>query len=198
MTVQTQAKTPAFAEFVENVMFVKNHVVFAMLHVVGSNNGFALWNGIGETPESPRQDRLDEVNRRIQAALSWIDAAFDQAEKRGAAGVLLAMQANPALEAAPGSAGRRGFDEVIAKISQRTLAFGRPVLVAHGDSHYYRYDKPLVAPTADAGARRLEDFARVENFGDFDVHWVEIIVDPRTPEVFRIVPHIVESNRFER
>lgn len=198
MRVRAQSSDPAFASFVENVLFVKNSVVFATLHVVGSNNDLALWNGVGETAAAPRQDRLDEVARRTAAALAWIDTAFDEAEARGAAGVFLAMQANPALESVAGAPERVGFEEIIARISARTVAFGRPVLVAHGDTHYFRYDKPLIAPTRSAGPRRVEDFARVENFGDTDVHWVEIIADPQTPEVFRVVPHIVESNRFER
>lgn len=39
---------------------------------------------------------------------------------------------------------------------------------------------------------------RVENFGDTEVHWVEVVIDANKPEVFRIVPHIVEANRVLR
>jgi hypothetical protein len=198
MRVTTQGSELGFTTFVENVRFFRSEVVFATVHVVGSNNGMAPWAGIGETAAAPSQQRIDEVQRRIGAALAWIDAAFDEAEQRGAAGVLLAMQANPAIEAALGDPLRVGFEEILAKIAARALAFGRPVLVAHGDSHYFRIDKPLIAPTVSAGPRRLEDFTRVENFGDTDVHWVEIIADPRSPEVFRVVPHIVEANKFAR
>jgi hypothetical protein len=198
MRVRSQGSDPRHAEFVENAMFVRGSVVFATLHVVGSNNGRAPWSGVGESAAHPRADRIAEVTRRTQAALAWIDTAFDEAEARGAAGVFLAMQADPAIESPAGSPERAGFEEIIAKISERTVAFGRPVLVGHGDSHYFRFDKPLVAPTAGDGPRRVEDFARVENFGDTDVHWVEIVVDPRSPEVFRIVPHVVETNRFAR
>lgn len=198
MRVRAQSADAKFADFVENVLFVRSSVVFSTVHVVGSNNGLAAWAGIGETVDAPRADRSAEVEKRTQAALAWIDTTFDEATRQGAAGVFLAMQANPALEAAEGTAERSGFDAIVAKISARTLTFGRPVLVAHGDSHYFRYDKPLTAATSADGARRVEDFARVENFGDFDVHWVEVIVDPRTPEVFKVEAHIVESNRFAR
>ncbi|MFT3923799.1 MAG: hypothetical protein QM778_14800 [Myxococcales bacterium] len=198
MRVRSQSSDPAYATFVENALFVKNDIVFATVHVVGSNNNRATWSGIGETAAAPRQDRLAEVAARTAAALAWIDKAFDEAEARGAAGVFLAMQANPAFESAQGSPERLGFDEIVQRISDRTVAFARPVLVAHGDSHYFRYDKPLIAPTLSVGPRRLEDFARLENFGDTDVHWVEVVADPKTPEVFRIVAHIVQSNRFER
>lgn len=198
LRVNTQAKDPQFAEFVENVRFEKGDVVFATLHVVGSNNGLALWNGIGETAAAPRQDRIDEVARRTAAVLAWIDATFDEAEARGSSGILFAMQADPAAESAKGSALRQGFEEILDKLSKRSAAFARPVLLAHGDSHFFRFDQPLFAPTLADGERRIEDFMRVENFGDAEVHWVEIEVDARTPEVFRVHPHIVEANRFAR
>jgi hypothetical protein len=50
----------------------------------------------------------------------------------------------------------------------------------HGDSHYFRVDKPLL----DDQGRRLENFTRVETFGDNaatglnDVQWVKALVDP--------------------
>jgi len=198
LRVKTQATDAAYKEFVENVRFTQNDVVFATLHIVGSNNNKALWAGIGETAATPRADRVAEAQRRIQATVAWIDATFDEAERVGAAGVLLAQQANPSFESATGAAERDGFEEIIAKLTTRTIAFGRPVLVAHGDTHYYRYDKPLLGPTVADGQQRLEDLYRAENFGDLDVHWVELTVDARSAEVFKVQPHIVEANRFER
>ncbi|MEY4577613.1 MAG: hypothetical protein RL701_2316 [Pseudomonadota bacterium] len=198
LRVRSQSSEAAYKEFVENVRFVQNDVVFATVHVVGSNNGTALWAGIGETAAAPVAERVEEVKRRSAAAVAWIDATFDEAEQRGASGVLIAMQANPAFEAPTGDPLRVGFEEIIAKLTARTIKFARPVLVAHGDSHYQRFDKPLLGPTPADGLQRLEDFSRAENFGDLDVHWVELIVDARSPEVFRLVPHIVESNRFAR
>jgi hypothetical protein len=196
--VRSQASDPAHAEFVENVLFERGDVVFATLHVVGSNNGHALWAGVGETAALPRQDRIDEVARRTAAVLAWIDATFDLAEQRGAAGVFLAMQADPSLELPEGDPLRTGFEEILSKISARTLALARPVLLGHGDSHLFRVDQLLSGPTLADGVRRLEDFTRVENFGDAEVHWVEVTVDARTPEVFRVQPHIVAANRFAR
>jgi hypothetical protein len=198
MRVRSQSADSNFAEFVENVSFFQDGVMYATLHVVGSNNGTALWSGIDETEAAPRPERDAEVKRRIAAALAWIDATFDEATRRGADGVLISMQANPAFESPAGDPARVGFDEIIAELTARTVAFARPVMVAHGDSHYQRFDKPLVGPTVSDGPQRLEDFWRAENFGDLDVHWVELIVDTRTPEVFHVVPHIVESNRFVR
>lgn len=43
-----------------------------------------------------------------------------------------------------------------------TIAFGKPVAYVHGDSHYFRIDKPLL----DANGIRALNFTRVETFGD--------------------------------
>ncbi len=200
--VYPQSLDKGYAPFVENALFVRSNVVFATLHVVGSNNNLALWDGIGETTAAPKQERLDEAAARQAAALAWIDRSFDAAEKIGAAGVFLAMQADPSFEAAEGSALRKGFDEILAKLRDRSIAFNRPVILAHGDSHYFRVDKPLLAPTQDANVndapRRLEDFSRVETFGDGEVHWIEVVVDPKTPEVFKFTARIVEANKYGR
>jgi hypothetical protein len=67
----------------------------------------------------------------------------------------------------------------------------------HGDSHYHRVDRPLL----DARGRRLENFTRVETFGDNqgngnnDVHWVKVTVNPRSREVFSYQAQIVPANR---
>lgn len=196
--VRSQASDPNFAEFVENVRFEKEDVMFSSLHVVGSNNNLALWAGVGETAAAPRQDRIDEVARRTAAVLAWIDATFDEAEDRGSAGVLFVMQADPATERPVGDPLRVGFEEILAKLAARSVAFARPVLLAHGDSHFFRLDQPFFGPTVSSGNQRTEDFFRVENFGDFDVHWVEITADAKSPEVFRIRPRIVDANRFVR
>lgn len=67
----------------------------------------------------------------------------------------------------------------------------------HGDSHYFRIDKPF----HDSEGARLENFTRVETFGDNasygtnDVNWLKLIVDPRGREVFAYQPQIVPANR---
>ena len=77
------------------------------------------------------------------------------------------------------------------------IAFRKPVAHVHGDSHYFRVDKPFL----DARGRRLENFTRVETFGDNqangnnDVHWLKVVVDPKSREVFSYQPQIVPGNR---
>ncbi len=86
-----------------------------------------------------------------------------------------------------------GFTEFREALRQETIAFGKPVVLVHGDSHYFRIDKPLYAEEGSEDNRVL-NFTRVETFGDADVHWVRATVDTRDDEVFSFEPEIVEEN----
>jgi hypothetical protein len=198
--VVTQASVPGFETFVENTLWSFGGATMGTIHVVGSNNGLAPWNQIDPTDsyDTPRPDRLAEVRAREAAALAWIDTIFDQAALNRSAGVLVAMQANPNFELPAGELERQGFNAVLDRLTKRAIAFGKPVVIAHGDSHYFRVDKPLLAPTANGGPQLLENVTRAENFGSQYVHWVEVSVDAADPNVFRFEQRIVEANRFPR
>ena len=198
--VSTQSSNPAWHEFVENTVWRFAGTTMGTLHVVGSNNNLDPWNQIDPSDSfaSPRPDRLAEFARREAAALAWIDTIFDTAIANESAGVMIAMQANPAFDLPAASQQRQGFNRVLERLGQRAETFGKPVLLAHGDSHYFRLDQPFVRPVAGGGAAALENFTRVENFGSPQVHWVEVQVNPRDAQVFRVIPHIVKANRFPR
>ena len=66
-------------------------------------------------------------------------------------------------------------------------------MLVHGDSHYFRIDKPLVRQGA-----LIENFTRVETFGPPDVHWVRATVDPGNPMVFVFEQRIVPENVLPR
>jgi hypothetical protein len=82
-------------------------------------------------------------------------------------------------------------------LRDEAIAFRRPVAYVHGDSHYFRIDKPLL----DAKGRRLENFTRVETFGDNqangnnDVNWLKVRVNARSREVFTYQPQLAPANR---
>ena len=90
-----------------------------------------------------------------------------------------------------------GFQDFLSRCASEVIAFGKPVAYVHGDSHYFRIDKPFL----DALGRRLENFTRVETFGDNqangnnDVHWLKVLVDANSREVFAYQPQIVPANR---
>jgi hypothetical protein len=90
-----------------------------------------------------------------------------------------------------------GFQEFLVALREQVIGFRKPVAYVHGDSHYFRLDKPFL----DAEGRRLENFTRVETFGNSaangnnDVQWLKAIVTPRSREVFSYQPQIVPANR---
>ncbi len=198
--VVTQAHTPGFETFVENNLWRFGGAVIGTLHVVGSNNDLAPWSQIdpSDSVDVPRADRLAEFNAREAANLAWIDRIFDEAVRTNAPGVLIAMQANPNFELAASHPERKGFNAILDKLRARAVAFKKPVVIAHGDSHYFRVDKPFNAPTLTGGVQMIENVTRVENFGSQHVHWVEVIVDARDENVFSFKQHIIEANRFAR
>ncbi len=171
MSVISQAMAqPQHAAYVENVMFERSGVVFATVHVVGSENDLEPWAGIGDRPA----ERLAEFDARRAANLAWISAAFEEAERTGAAGVVLLMQAEPL--ASPGFQAERDL------IVREATEFGRPVLLAHGDEH--RYEEEF-------GYAGVPNLTRLETFGDTATEWLRLTVDPRTPEVFSWEPQTV-------
>jgi hypothetical protein len=90
-----------------------------------------------------------------------------------------------------------GFQSFLLALRQEVTTFAKPVAYVHGDSHYFRIDKPLL----NAQGQRLENFTRVETFGDNqangnnDVHWVKALVDPHSRDVFAFQAQIVPANR---
>lgn len=90
-----------------------------------------------------------------------------------------------------------GYHDFLTALRDETVAFRRPVVAVHGDSHHFRIDKPLL----DSQGRRVESFTRVETFGDHqengtnDVNWLKVIVNPRSRDVFPYQPQIVPANR---
>jgi hypothetical protein len=90
-----------------------------------------------------------------------------------------------------------GFQTFLLALRAQVIAFKKPVAYVHGDSHYFRIDKPFL----NAAGQRLENFTRVETFGDNqqngtnDVNWLKVLVDPNSREVFAYQPQIVPGNR---
>lgn len=196
MRVSTQASDPGFGTYVENSMWVRSNVVFASIHVVGSNDSLDRWTipGNEDTVKYPTvlPEQQAEFDGRRAANLAWIDKAFALADQIRAKGLFIFMQADPALEVPRGDPLRKVFDPILEKLFARTIAFGKPVMLAHGDSHYFHLDKP----GTDLALKRIENFNRVENFGELEVHWVKITVDPNSRNVFLVEPMVVPGNTF--
>lgn len=168
----------------ENLRWVHRGVVFASLHVVGSNNGLAAFDPASPIKRGAADDA--EVAARSAATLEWMHRAFDLAESRNAPGLFLMMQANPGLELNPTGVDRKGFETLLTQLEQRIAAYGKPVVLAHGDSHYYRVDTPRLDKLPF-----LRNFTRVETYGAANVHWIRVSVDPNSDAVFSFHAEIV-------
>jgi len=60
----------------------------------------------------------------------------------------------------------------------------------HGDSHYFKVDKPISGPAGGVVA----NFTRVETFGARNTHWVMATIDAKAPNLFSFQPRIVAAN----
>lgn len=199
LRLSRQSADARYAKFRENAQWTHGNVLFVTLHMVGSNNNF------GRTAEMDK-----EYAERNAANIEWLRQAFAQARKNGNLGIIILAQANPQFETTwtaqvqtrymlgglgitpPNEKRSTGFDDFVAALEQETLAYGKPVVYAHGDTHTFRVDKPLLGSKS---GRIVDNFTRVETFGAPDSHWVRVTIDPADSNVFRFRPEIIQENR---
>jgi hypothetical protein len=192
LTVEQQPKYP------ENARWETHSVTFATLDVPGSNDNHIADPDAEEknTPRTAADRRAAEAEyqARDQADREWLHEAFAAATRSGAAGVVIAMQADPGFDVAPAdraSKGVDGFDPLLAAFVTEAKAFAKPVVILHGDSHKYRADHPLIDP---ATGQPVPNVTRIETFGSPNVGWVEVSLDPGDPGFVAVDPHLVEGN----
>jgi hypothetical protein len=160
-------KTSDGKGFVENARWTKNGIAFVTAHIVGSNNNF-----------EPRDAKaIAEFQARDAANIAWIKDAFAQANRSGAMALVLAIQANPFVISTPSAVfpGHSGFATSIGEtFVPLAHDFAKPVLFVHGDTHLFKIDQPFKkAPT-----EWIENITRLEVFGEFQMHAVQVTVDP--------------------
>jgi hypothetical protein len=148
--------------------------------VVGSNNN----RGEAARPS-------DEYTARTAANLAWLREAFAVAGEAQVQGVVVFMQANPRLEgwmARLEPTTTDGFEALRLEFQRLALAFGRPVALVHGDTHYFRVDKPFADPQT---RETFVHLTRAETFGTPNLHAVVLTIDPADPNLFRFEPLLV-------
>lgn len=185
---------------VENRRWTVGRVTYATLNIQGSCNNLC------DVAPDPA-----EWEARNHANIAWMQETFDEATARRSAAIMLISQGNPGWDLSdvtraplrnPRTLAQTdgqpdGFQAFLVALRDEVIAFRNPVAYVHGDSHYFRVDKPFL----DAQGRRLENFTRVETFGDNpangnnDAHWIKVLVDAHSREVFSYQPQIVPANR---
>lgn len=185
---------------VENRRWSYGGVVYVTMNVQGSCNNLC------DVFPDPA-----EYKARNASNIAWLRETFQTAKSTGAAAVMIITQADPGFDASDATRTSTrdpltlaetdglpdGFQEYLLALREEVIAFRKPVAYVHGDSHYFRIDKPL----QDAKGQRLENFTRVETFGDNqqngtnDVNWLKVLVDSKSRDVFAYQTQIVPANR---
>ena len=214
---------------VENRRWEFKGVMYATVNVQGTCNNLCS-SGSGDVPATDAdpntpgiqfaQSRLDEYTARNAADIAWLQETFANAKANGDAAIMIIGQADPGFDlsgspfagTSPDAPTRDpktldpaglnaattsfGFKDFLTTLRNESIGFQKPVVYVHGDTHYFRVDKPLL----DKDGKRLENFTRVETFGDNavnglnDVHWVKALVDPASRDVFAFQAQTVPGN----
>ena len=184
----------------ENVRFSKGGALFVGLNIPGSNN-----NKVDDEKSCTKKSARDqkqcdadnaEYEARDEANLDWLAGSFDNAKAEGDKGVMIVIQGDPGFDIPETEdtdesreKGRDGYAPFLDALIKQTEAFGGQVVLVHGDTHFFKIDKPLIDAT-----HMLANFTRVETFGSPNVHWIKVDVDPTSRDVFTFHPMIVEAN----
>jgi len=179
----------------ENSRFVKNNVEFVALHISGSNNNFVATEKQCTKKSTRTQADCDAATAEYQARntqnIAWLKKSFAEAKANHYAGILITIQADvyfpfelsaggykddflPQLDA------NNGYSDFVHTLIEETQSYSGKVVLVHGDSHYFKIDKPMF----NADGRLTGNFTRVEVFGSKDNSWVEMTVDPSTENFF--------------
>ena len=180
LRVTPQSSTAQYAKFVENARWERAGIVFATVHVPGSNNNLQR-----------DQAAVNEYIERNAANLAWIESAFARARETGAKGVVLAFQAHLRFDKEPLETDlRSGFNDTLNALKRHAIAWGKPVLLVHGDQHHLVIDQPLIGP----GRRRIMNVTRLMVHGEDEVHATLVTVDTDDPDLFSYKPVYIQEN----
>jgi hypothetical protein len=182
---------------VENMRYLHNGVMFVGLNVPGSNNNKILdekdcTKKSARTPAPCDADNAEyaEYAERDAANIKWMHDAFEKAKAEKATGIMIVFQGDPGFDIPeteemdesrlPELSGYAAFlDAIIAE----TQAFNGQVVLVHGDTHFFKIDKPLINAT-----KMLANLTRVQTFGSPNIHWIKANIDTNSRHVFTYQP----------
>ncbi len=183
----------------ENVRWARGDAVFVTLNVPGSNNNKvnsdeSCTRASARTPADCAADNAEHVARDA-ANIDWLRQGFAEAKRRRAKAVMVVMQANPGFDIPDTPANERsaagvdGYTAFLGALAAETKAFDGQVALVHGDTHYFRLDKPLVNLF-----NLIPNFTRLETFGSPNADWVKVTADPGSRNYFLFEPMVVAAN----
>jgi hypothetical protein len=187
--------------YAENTRWSAGNVFFLTLNIPGSNNN-KVDSDASCTKKSVRTTQdcsadNAEYAARNAANFAYLRDTFARARAGRAAGLVIVIQADPVFDlpetedvnersATPEVDGYDGF---LAALVAETQTFNGQVMLVHGDTHFFKFDKPLLDQ-----ADLIPNFSRLETFGSPNVHWVKVSVNPSVRGLFVVEPMIVKGN----
>lgn len=95
-----------------------------------------------------------EYLARDKANIDWLKASFELAKQQNRRGLVLVFQADPGFdlpetERIDESLGENfsAYRNFMNQVIKETEQFHGQVLLVHGDTHFFKMDKPLYSPT---------------------------------------------------
>src|SRR5205085_7611417 len=108
----------------------------------GSNNNYQR-NTAASSPLPMDKSDVEYANRNV-ANIAWVNSAFDAAAADSSTKAIVIMQQGNVferfLETGQGYT-RSGYENFVTALRNRTIAFGKPVVLVGGDTHTVRVDK---------------------------------------------------------
>jgi hypothetical protein len=162
----------------ENARWMLDGVVYATVHVVGTNDGRAQI--YLDDPDAA----LARVAAREAANIAWLGAAAEAARETGADALVIAGQADVTEPWGSGPCTRDpvdcdAFADLRRAMADAAQAFGGPTLYVHGDSDPYCLDTGF-------GGEAAPNLQRLNSAGDYAViDAVRLTIDPDSITPFR-------------
>jgi hypothetical protein len=181
MPLTSQSLNPTFSMYIENNRWEYSNVSFATIHVVGTNNNFV----------PNKKNNNAEFYNRNEADIAWLNEVFKNATTKNHSCMVLFIHAdmyNLDKNILDGS----GFSSFKDALRTNVQQFKKPVLLIHGDSHTFLVDKPMLE--SSKSRKVVNNFTRLQVFGENDVHAVKVTIDPMSPNPFIIQQMIIEGN----
>jgi hypothetical protein len=147
-----RAERQALRGYPEHMRWQVHDVLFVTLNVPGPDNNR------GRMPQESR--------RRTAAAIDWMAEAFRIAREHKLPALVVAMQANM-------WTGRRGYQDILTALAAEAKHYDGQVLVVHGDTHWFRFDRPLVDARSGTAVTNV---TRLEVYGSPFVNWLQVTV----------------------
>lgn len=170
----------------EHLMWLQGSTLFISLNVPGSNND--LHNPASR--KTSDREAMQRLREREIAIGDWLAQAAQlfQSNKLTLTETVVTIQGNP-IDSSGGDStddrrnGYVGFMKYLVSYINNT---NRPVLLAHGDTHRFKWDKPSLAKFG-ATSRTDELFYRVEGWGHpFMNAWVKIRITAGAEAPFKV------------